>query len=83
MADDETGVTGLLTEQRKQLDSLPHALLEPETLDAPGGLRRRRRDDAQLMWKPSRPRTSHEDHRDLRDPHLARRVPIVAKSDRT
>jgi ATP-dependent Zn protease len=35
MADDETDVTGLITEHHEQLDSLTHALLEAETLDAP------------------------------------------------
>jgi hypothetical protein len=31
MAADETGVTGPLTEQRKQLDSLPHAAKSDRT----------------------------------------------------
>ena len=40
MADDETDVTGLITEHRERLDSLTHALLEAKTLDTweePGG----------------------------------------------
>ena len=41
--DPHTDATELLTDHRDQLDSLAHALLPAETLDAAGRLRRRRR----------------------------------------